>query len=283
MTTLAPCPQLQMTFNHNHSVLKIQDHNNEPSSSKLIPNVSPPADTTESLQQELDFLFSPLFKEYFTAGNQSVSVSSALSDNSTQQATQPTTNVQPTTEPITLTKTIHAGKKTLIKQLMHSLYHMNFSILSVHRKRFMLLSQMGSLIHDIQKRLISKRKLYRRLSKLQEAWYDKLSNFLMSKGFTKGLQIHQSPRGIFINQAKYALEILKKHGMDKCDSIGTPMATKPKLDEDLSGVPVDQTRYCSMIGHPCWYRQDSGFELTAFLDVDHAGCLDTRKITSGGI
>ncbi|GKC40020.1 hypothetical protein Tco_1052404 [Tanacetum coccineum] len=63
-----------------------------------------------------------------------------------------------------------------------------------------------------------------------------------------GLQIHQSPRGIFINQSRYALEILKKHGMDKCDIIGTPMATKPKLDADLSGTPIDQTRYQSMLG-----------------------------------
>nr|GFB31420.1 copia protein [Tanacetum cinerariifolium] len=34
-----------------------------------------------------------------------------------------------------------------------------------------------------------------------------------------GLQIHQSPSGIFINQAKYTLEILHKHGMDKGQSI----------------------------------------------------------------
>nr|GEU55312.1 retrovirus-related Pol polyprotein from transposon TNT 1-94 [Tanacetum cinerariifolium] len=32
-----------------------------------------------------------------------------------------------------------------------------------------------------------------------------------------------------------------------------------------------------------WYPKDSSFELTAFLDVDHAGCIDTRKSTSGGI
>nr|GEZ25665.1 uncharacterized mitochondrial protein AtMg00810-like [Tanacetum cinerariifolium] len=32
-----------------------------------------------------------------------------------------------------------------------------------------------------------------------------------------------------------------------------------------------------------WYSKDSSFELTAFLDVDHAGCLDTRKSTSRGI
>nr|GEW57396.1 retrovirus-related Pol polyprotein from transposon TNT 1-94 [Tanacetum cinerariifolium] len=48
--------------------------------------------------------------------------------------------------------------------------------------------------------------------------------------------------------AKYTLEILHKHGMDKGQSIGTPMATKPKLDADLNGNSVDQTDYCSKIG-----------------------------------
>nr|GEU49296.1 hypothetical protein [Tanacetum cinerariifolium] len=80
------------------------------------------------------------------------------------------------------------------------------------------------------------------------AWYDELSNFLVSKGFSKDsidlnlfitknkediLLIHQSPHGIFINQAKYAQEILIKHGMTSCDNVGTPMATK-HLDADLS-------------------------------------------------
>ncbi|GJY31987.1 retrovirus-related pol polyprotein from transposon TNT 1-94 [Tanacetum coccineum] len=147
--------------------------------------------------------------------------------------------------------------------------------------------------------------------------------------FFLGLQIHQSPKGIFINQAKYALEILKKHNMDNCHSIGTPLATKPKLDVDLSGEPVDQSDYRSKIGSlmyltssrpdlvqavcycaryqarptqkhlkevkrifkylkgtinmGLWYPKDSGFELTAFSDADHAGCIDTRKSTSGGI
>ncbi|GKE07030.1 hypothetical protein Tco_1399048 [Tanacetum coccineum] len=32
-----------------------------------------------------------------------------------------------------------------------------------------------------------------------------------------------------------------------------------------------------------WYPNDTGFEPTAFLDSDHAGCLDSRKSTSGGI
>ncbi|GJZ22063.1 retrovirus-related pol polyprotein from transposon TNT 1-94, partial [Tanacetum coccineum] len=143
------------------------------------------------------------------------------------------------------------------------------------------------------------------LKQAPRAWYDELSNFLVSKGFSKGsidptlfitkhgedillvqiyvddilfgstnlkhskrfgklmhskfdmsmmgelkyflgIQIHQSPRGIFINQAKYAQEILKKHGMTSCDSIGTPMATK-HLEADLSGTPVDQMKYRSMV------------------------------------
>nr|GEX87910.1 hypothetical protein [Tanacetum cinerariifolium] len=85
------------------------------------------------------------------------------------------------------------------------------------------------------------------LKQALRAWYDELSKFLTSKGFTKALEIHQSPRGIFINQTKYALEILHKHGMEKGQSIGTPMATKPKLDADLSETPVDQTDYRSKI------------------------------------
>nr|GFA74555.1 hypothetical protein [Tanacetum cinerariifolium] len=109
--------------------------------------------------------------------------------------------------------------------------------------------------------------------------------------FKLGLQIHQSLHGIFINQAKYALEILHKHGMEKGQSIGTPMATKPKLDADLSGYLVDQTEYHSKIGslmyltssRPDIVQAGSSFGLTAFLDADHAGCIDSRKSTSGEI
>nr|GEV00670.1 copia protein [Tanacetum cinerariifolium] len=62
--------------------------------------------------------------------------------------------------------------------------------------------------------------------------------------FFLGIQIHQSPRGIFINQGNYAQEILVKHGVTSCDGIGTSMATK-HLDADLSETPVDQTKYRS--------------------------------------
>ncbi|GKA15712.1 retrovirus-related pol polyprotein from transposon TNT 1-94 [Tanacetum coccineum] len=204
----------------------------------------------------------------------------------------------------------------------------------------------GFVDPDHPEKVYRLRKALYGLKQAPRAWYDELSKFLISKGFTKGiidptlftikygedillvqiyvddiifgstnpkfskrfeklmhsrfemslmgemkfflgLQIHQSPRGIFINQAKYTLEILKKHGMEKGQSIGTPMATKPKLDADLSGEPVDQTDYHikqdRLKNMGLWYPKGSGFELTAFSDADHAGCVDTCKSTSGGI
>ncbi|GJZ65380.1 integrase, catalytic region, zinc finger, CCHC-type containing protein [Tanacetum coccineum] len=96
----------EMTSDHNK--LETNVHNNEPLSSKLVPNDSPPANKTDSSLQELNFLISPFFEEYFTIGNQNVSKSSALSVNSKQQDTQPTANVQPTTKPITPTTNVNA-------------------------------------------------------------------------------------------------------------------------------------------------------------------------------
>ncbi|GJQ91596.1 putative ribonuclease H-like domain-containing protein [Tanacetum coccineum] len=125
------------------------------------------------------------------------------------------------------------------------------------------------------------------LKQAPRAWYDELSNFLVSNGFSKGsidptlfitkhgedillvqIYIHQSPRGIFINQAKYAQEILKKHGMTSCDSIGTPMATK-HLDADLSGTPVDQTKYRSMVRALMYLTSSRP-------DIVHATCYCAR-------
>nr|GEX30819.1 retrovirus-related Pol polyprotein from transposon TNT 1-94 [Tanacetum cinerariifolium] len=66
--------------------------------------------------------------------------------------------------------------------------------------------------------------------------------------FFLGLQISQSPRGIFINQSKYALESLKKYGFKSCDPVNTPMVEKSKLDEDKEGKSVDPSHYRGMIG-----------------------------------
>ncbi|GKB33238.1 retrovirus-related pol polyprotein from transposon TNT 1-94 [Tanacetum coccineum] len=56
------------------------------------------------------------------------------------------------------------------------------------------------------------------------------------------------PRGIFLNQSKYASEIIKKYGMLTSDSVDTPMVEKDKQDKDLQRTPVDVTLYRGMIG-----------------------------------
>ncbi|GKC39443.1 hypothetical protein Tco_1051827 [Tanacetum coccineum] len=59
--TSGPVPQClvlhQMTSDHNHSELGIQDHSNEQSSSKLVPKVVPLAVKTATSRQELELLF----------------------------------------------------------------------------------------------------------------------------------------------------------------------------------------------------------------------------------
>nr|GEY93106.1 hypothetical protein [Tanacetum cinerariifolium] len=57
----------------------------------------------------------------------------------------------------------------------------------------------------------------------------------------------QSPGGIFINQSKYALEMLKKYGLDKCDAVDIPKVGQSKLDEDPNRTLVNPTRYRGMV------------------------------------
>nr|GEZ99941.1 hypothetical protein [Tanacetum cinerariifolium] len=54
--------------------------------------------------------------------------------------------------------------------------------------------------------------------------------------FFLGLQVNQSPSGIFINQSKYVHEIIKKYGLNTSDIVGTPMDIKDKLNLDQIGT-----------------------------------------------
>nr|GEU87533.1 retrovirus-related Pol polyprotein from transposon TNT 1-94 [Tanacetum cinerariifolium] len=78
-------------------------------------------------------------------------------------------------------------------------------------------------------------------SKFQMSMTGQMSFFL-------GLQVSQNPKAIFINQSKFALEILKKFGMDSYDPVDTLMLDRLKLDEDPLGILVDQTHFRSMVG-----------------------------------
>ncbi|GKA18337.1 retrovirus-related pol polyprotein from transposon TNT 1-94 [Tanacetum coccineum] len=119
--------------------------------------------------------------------------------------------------------------------------------------------------------------------KLKKAMYDlkqaprvcKFKMLMMGQmSFFLGLQISQSPRGIFLSQSKYAYEIIKKYGLLTSDSVDTPMVEKNKLDKDLQGTPIDATLYRDMIGSLMYLT-------STYSDANHAGCQDTRRSTSG--
>lgn len=66
--------------------------------------------------------------------------------------------------------------------------------------------------------------------------------------FFLGLQIKQDQSGIFISQAKYAKNMIKKFGLETSQSKNTPAATHVKLTKVCTSEAVDIKLYKSMIG-----------------------------------
>ncbi|GJR19185.1 retrovirus-related pol polyprotein from transposon TNT 1-94 [Tanacetum coccineum] len=182
---------------------KASDYDNS-SPAPQLQNVSPSADTTAPSQQELDLLFGPLYDEFFTASTLSVNKSSSPTDNSTQQDTPPTMNIQSSPEPTTST-TIVLDEENNDNQVIEA---------------------MQEELHQ-----------FNRL----QVWE------LVNKPFGKTV---------------IKLKLLWKN---KKDEVQTVICNKARL------VAKDMLK-----------KRDYGFELTAFSDADHAGCID-RKSTFRGI
>ena len=58
----------------------------------------------------------------------------------------------------------------------------------------------------------------------------------------------QTDSGFYINQAKYARNLVKRFGLDKAAHARTLMAANAKLTNDPSGESINVTLYRSMIG-----------------------------------
>ncbi|GJZ92513.1 copia protein [Tanacetum coccineum] len=124
-------------------------------------------------------------------------------------------------------------------------------------------------------------------------------HILIANAASKNMTIYQMDVQDFIPNGELKEEVYK-FGMDSCDPVDTPMVDRLKLDEDPLGIPVDQTRFRSMVGSLMYLtasRPDLVFvvcmcaryqasptkkHLKALkIDADHAGCQDTRRSTSG--
>jgi hypothetical protein len=63
-----------------------------------------------------------------------------------------------------------------------------------------------------------------------------------------GLEVWQRSDGIFLNQGKYVVEILKRFEMLDCKAMVTPMVSNLKLLQDTTSEIVDSTLYRQIVG-----------------------------------
>ena len=61
--------------------------------------------------------------------------------------------------------------------------------------------------------------------------------------FLLGLQIKQTKEGIFLNQSKYVIDLLKRFGLKNAKAYGTPMSPSTKLDKDEKGKSMVPSKY----------------------------------------
>nr|GFA09331.1 retrovirus-related Pol polyprotein from transposon TNT 1-94 [Tanacetum cinerariifolium] len=235
-----------------------------------LQKVSPLADTSAPSQQELDLLFGPLYDEFSMQDEEQTVIRNKARIVAKGYAQEEGINFEESFAPVARLEAV----RIFIAYAAHKsfpIYHMDIktAFLNGLLKEKVYVAQPDEFVNpDHLEKVYRLRKALYGLKQALRAWYDELSQFLLSKCFTKGtidltlftiryeedillvqiyvddiifgstkpkfskrfknlmhsrfemslmgeikfflgLQIHQSPRGIFINQAKYALEILK--------------------------------------------------------------------------
>ncbi|GJS08349.1 retrovirus-related pol polyprotein from transposon TNT 1-94 [Tanacetum coccineum] len=159
----------------------------------------------------------------------------------------------------------------------------------LHQRRFMLLQFIDP--NHLEKVYLLRKALYG-LKQAPRAWYDELSNFLMSKGFTKGtidptlfkikygedillVQIYVDDIIFGSTNPKYSKRFEKlMHSRFEMSLMGDEVLFR------TTDPPVPKR--CT-IEHVLLVSQGSALETTAFFQtIYHARCMSTQKSTSGG-
>ncbi|GKA15185.1 retrovirus-related pol polyprotein from transposon TNT 1-94 [Tanacetum coccineum] len=139
------------------------------------------------------------------------------------------------------------------------------------------------------------------------AWYDMLSSFLISQHLSKG----SVDPTLFTWKFAVDTPMVEKNKVDE-DLLGTPVdatlyrgmigslmyltSSRPDLiyavclcarclvmptEKHLNAVKQIFRYLKGTINMGLWYSKDTGMSLTAYSDVDRAGCQDTKRSTSG--
>ncbi|GKB86707.1 retrovirus-related pol polyprotein from transposon TNT 1-94 [Tanacetum coccineum] len=142
------------------------------------------------------------------------------------------------------------------------------------------------------------------LKQAPRAWYDMLSTFLLSQKFIKGVvyptlftqkqghdlilsKLDEDPNGTPVKPTRYQgmVESLKYLTASRPDLVFVVCMcaryqTKP-IEKHLTAVKWVFRYLKGTINMGLWYPKNTNFDLTAFVDDDHAGCQDSRKSTTG--
>ncbi|GJS48132.1 retrovirus-related pol polyprotein from transposon TNT 1-94 [Tanacetum coccineum] len=138
------------------------------------------------------------------------------------------------------------------------------------------------------------------LKQAPRAWYDKLSSFLIEHGFTKDECVSMSTpmaterldadlQGTPTDQTTYRRMIgglmyltASRPDIAFATFVCARYQARPTV-KHLKEVKRIFRYLRQSYNMGLWYPKDSGFELIAYSDADHAGCKDDYKSTSGGL
>nr|GEZ94248.1 putative ribonuclease H-like domain-containing protein [Tanacetum cinerariifolium] len=97
-----------------------------------------------------------------------------------------------------------------------------------------------------------------------------------------GIEILRSPKGIFICQKKYILDLLAEIGMINCKLADTSMMVNQKLFIEKKAKLADRNMYLKgTAGHGVLFRSNGHLNIQMYTDADWAGDKGNRRSTSG--
>nr|GEW79039.1 copia protein [Tanacetum cinerariifolium] len=239
--------------------------------------------------------FGPLYDEFFDVGTSSVNKSSSPTDNYKHRDTPPTTNIQSSTEPTNPTnanaeennhnQAEHEFINPFCTPVQEVTESSSYNIAELKNIKEAMAD--SAWIEAMQEEL-------HQLDRLQDEEQTVIRNKvrLVAKSYAKeeGIDFEESlapvarltsnppiPARYLYQSGQVRLKILKKHGMEKGQSIGTPMATEPKLDADLSGNPFLGHKLVSWMSkkHDCTAMSSAEAEYMA-LSESHAQVMWMR-------
>nr|GEW22578.1 retrovirus-related Pol polyprotein from transposon TNT 1-94 [Tanacetum cinerariifolium] len=252
------CGPMRVASINGKKYILVSDYDNSDPVPQLQ-NVSSSADAHVPSQQELYLLFGPLYDEFFTACTSSINKSSSPTNNSNQQDTQPTTNIQPTSKSSTPTY-VHAEENNDNQAEEEHLQDDEFT---------------NPLCTPIQEA-----KVVMENKKDEDQTVIRNKARLVAKGYAQeeGIDFEESFALVACLEAVWIFVSYVAHKCFLIYQMDVKMAfLNCSLKEEVYVAKPDG------FVDPDHPEKGSSFGLTGFSDVDHAGCINTCKITSGVI